>query len=54
MHDHFGTEELKNSYQSQWASSRENLSSGFAPRQDSNRHAQLQTLARARVLKFWV
>ena len=29
-----------------WATSQENLSLGFATRQDSNRHAQLQRLAR--------
>ena len=33
-----------------WASSRENLSSGFATRVDSNQAAQLQRLARG--LKF--
>ena len=35
-----------------WASSRENLSSGFATRWDSNQSAWLQQLAR--VLKFWL
>ena len=33
-----------------WASSRQNLSSGFPTKQDSNRTAQLQRLARK--LKF--
>ena len=35
-----------------WASSRENLSSGFATKVDSNRPAQLQRLARG--LKIWL
>ena len=35
-----------------WASSRENLSSGFVTRVDSNRPPQLQRLAA--VLKFWI